>query len=368
MRTYNVISSDSHVVEAHDLWTNRVSAKYRDRAPHLLREETTDRLVCEDINLPAVGLLAGYKRGSGEQRFEGRWEECVPRGGYDSDARLEEIAVDGVDAEVLFPTLGMPMFAIKDLDFRWELFRAYNSWLAEEYCAPHKDTFFGLAMIDPENLDRAVAEIKRARELGLVGIMLPLYRSEENPYYDHSFDPLWAAAVEHQMPVNLHQVTSKKSQADVVRTRPLSPGELMADEQTIQGLLVDMISFGVFDRFPELYVVSAENDAGWAGHLIEKTDYYRSRLAPALRGATSAKDPEHYFRNNIRMTFMRDMSAVAQVGKTIPVECLMWGSDFPHMVTTWPDSIKVIDEHLHDQPQAIRDAIVIENVRELYRF
>lgn len=53
---------------------------------------------------------------------------------YNSDVRLEEIGRDGIDAEVLFPTLGMRMFPIEDAEYRRALFRAYNDWLAEDFC------------------------------------------------------------------------------------------------------------------------------------------------------------------------------------------------------------------------------------------
>ena len=39
MDSYKVISSDSHVVEPPDLWTGRVEAKFRDRAPRVIRNE-----------------------------------------------------------------------------------------------------------------------------------------------------------------------------------------------------------------------------------------------------------------------------------------------------------------------------------------
>src|SRR5262249_20773512 len=122
---YDLISADSHVVEPHDLWARRVPKRFRDRAPRLLHEADTDVLECDETSLPNVGLLAGCYHDDQDQRRDGRWDEDVPRAGYDPEVRLQELTRDGVDAEVLFPTLGMPMYPIEDLDFKWALFRAY---------------------------------------------------------------------------------------------------------------------------------------------------------------------------------------------------------------------------------------------------
>ena len=37
----------------------------------------------------------------------------------------------------------------------------------------------------------------------------------------------------------------------------------------------------------------------------------------------------------------------------------MWGNDFPHHVSTWPESKKLIDEHFADQPDDVRAAVVL---------
>ena len=43
MKEFKVISSDSHIVEPPDLWTDRIDPEYRERAPHVRRTEGHDR-------------------------------------------------------------------------------------------------------------------------------------------------------------------------------------------------------------------------------------------------------------------------------------------------------------------------------------
>ncbi len=210
--------------------------------------------MCDQAVLPQVSLLGGVYRSDDEVRLEGRWDEDIPASGYDSSERLVDLAQDGVDAEVVYPTLGMDFFPIEDPEFQWALFRAYNDWLAEEFCAPHKDRFFGIAMINHEDVDAAIKELKRVKQLGLVGVMVPLYVDDENPYYDERFDPLWAAAVENQMPINLH-LTTDKTKKRSRNPATLSPGQrLRADNGGVQAVLLDMIAYGLFDRFPSSWL------------------------------------------------------------------------------------------------------------------
>ena len=42
---YSIVSADSHVFEPPDLWTTRIDAKFRDRAPRIIREKDGDTFI-----------------------------------------------------------------------------------------------------------------------------------------------------------------------------------------------------------------------------------------------------------------------------------------------------------------------------------
>ena len=144
--------------------------------------------------------------------------------------------------------------------------------------------------------------------------MVPLYAGEDNPYHDPRFDPLWAAAVEHDLPVSLHAATTRD------RSRAWNKGtptDGVLRPYQIQRVLVDMIFSGLFDRFPELMIVSAENDAGWAGTMVERADFTVAPQPQARRpraGPCAKASPSEYFRRNMRLTFMRDHTAILPPG------------------------------------------------------
>ncbi len=69
--------------------------------------------------------------------------------------------------------MGMPMFAVPDLPLQHAVFRAYNSWLVD-YCSHAPQRLLGLAMISLDDVDWAVAEFKRTRDIGLRGACISI--------------------------------------------------------------------------------------------------------------------------------------------------------------------------------------------------
>jgi hypothetical protein len=129
-----ILSSDSHVFEPPDLWQTRIDAAFRDRAPRIERIDGGDHVVVEaDQILSGIGLIS-----NAGARFEapetisarGRFEEVL-RGGYDPEQHLEDMALDGVAGEVLYPSQGLFYFKVADPLLMSAIFRAYNDWLAD---------------------------------------------------------------------------------------------------------------------------------------------------------------------------------------------------------------------------------------------
>ena len=135
---FKLVSADSHIAEPPDLWTTRIDKKFRDRAPHMVHRDTGDAYIINGASNSAslVGLLATKpKYADPETLFglEGRWTD-VPEGAYDPVARAAELDREGIEAEILYTSVGLGLFGLKDLEFRQACFRAFNDWLAE-HCA-----------------------------------------------------------------------------------------------------------------------------------------------------------------------------------------------------------------------------------------
>jgi predicted TIM-barrel fold metal-dependent hydrolase len=121
----------------------------------------------------------------------------------------------------------------------------------------------------------------------------------------------------------------------------------------------------VFDRHPDLKIVCAEADAGWAPHYMYRMDHAYKRHRYWMKAPPLERLPSEYFKENIYMTFQDDWVAFQSKDMT-NVRRLMWASDFPHSDSTWPHSQAVLEEQTANLTEQERNWICHDNVAELY--
>jgi hypothetical protein len=79
-------------------------------------------------------------------KFPARNSPGEKPGGWNPRARIDEMEIDGVSAEVLYPTLGLRLFALEDAELQEACFRIANDWLIE-YCQTVPGRRVGIPMI-----------------------------------------------------------------------------------------------------------------------------------------------------------------------------------------------------------------------------
>jgi len=179
------ISADSHVVEPPELFAP-LQKRFGERAPHIrMTDEQGPRLDLGNGKLGiAVGsfLQAGQDFGSPDAlEIRKRGYELARPGVYDVAARLEDEALDGVDAEVVYPSLIFNVYQIEDLDIIKAAFTSYNDWVTD-YVSQAPDRLFGLASVQLYDLDHAIQEMERAKKAGHVGLGVPATAPPSRPY------------------------------------------------------------------------------------------------------------------------------------------------------------------------------------------
>ena len=335
-----LISADSHITEPPDVYVARVDAKYRDRAPHLVRNgERGDMFVMGDPLPPIpVGLIAAAGKDPAEIRVEGvKWED-MHRGGWDPAARLVEQDQDGVSAELIYPTVGMMFCNHPDFELKRACFRAYNAWLAE-YCGAAPDRLLGIGQIAMHDPREAIGDLEELRRLGMRGVMLPGEPAQED-YDSPLYDDFFRAAVAMRLPVSFHILTSRGRQF-----RGSALNGFMNTMRACQDVIGMLVFGGVFDRHPELKVVSVEADAGWVPHYMYRMDHaylrHRHHITP---GKELKRKPSQYVADNVCVTFQDDWTAfgAAKAGMINP-DSVMWANDYPHHEGTWPHSAEAIE-------------------------
>jgi predicted TIM-barrel fold metal-dependent hydrolase len=361
-RRYQLVSGDSHVNEPPDLWTARVPAKFRERAPRMQRFAEGDAWIIEGAPDPinfGMNAVAGLPP---EQISSWKFFEDIRPGGYDPVARANEMDQDGVDAEVLYPTprLGQGVAATKDPELHLALVRAYNDWLSE-YCEQKPERFAGQMLIPNRGVDAAVGEIKRvAGRPGMWGALLSFW-PHGSASVEREDDLVWEALLDRGWPLSIH-VSLNDTMPQAHRANPPGYGRFL---QT-PGIIVDLIFAGVFDRYPDLQVVMAEVDCGWVPYFKQQVDNNFMRMS-AHSSFDVQQLPSRYVERQVHFTYITDPYGLEN-RHHVGVERILWSSDYPHQSADWPHSWKTIQATFSGVPAHERDLILAGNACRLYGF
>jgi predicted TIM-barrel fold metal-dependent hydrolase len=293
------------------------------------------------------------------------------RGLFDSERRLKDLEGDGIVAEVLFPNR-VPFGHFKDAysqELREAGAVAYNRWLAD-FCREAPGRRAGMAVVSLRDIPGAVSELRRAKEDGLRGVMLPNYWRTEDipPFLDPCYEPFWAACSELGMPVNCH---GGASIGDVDMAQYGVAAMLTyATETTFLSTrpLTLMIWGGVFERHPDLTFVITESRADWVPSRLAFLDtVYENDLFGHIKETVKHKPSEYWHRQcYVVASFMSRDEALKR--DRIGLDRLIWGADYPHFEGTWPHTHRWLKETFGGLPTPEVRAILAENPARVFGF
>lgn len=381
-RQYRYISGDSHLEIDSKWWVDRVPAEYRDRAPRLVQlPDGGDAWLVEGSPLREVATdLYGGKGRDDWQPFAQSYDTTPGTG--PAEQRLREQDLDGIDAEVLFPGAQQPRLwrSIRDDDAYRAVVRAYNDFLAEDYCSVDRDRLIGLPVLPWTGVDDAIAEMERCARMGLRAVNLGVFPSGKS-HPTPEDDKFWEAAIDMGIPVAVHHQFERSGGPLVVfpdapkETLERMPGTrgfaehvtLFAREGAINALQLALA--GVFDRFPRLRLFFGETQIGWIPFFLEMAEvryerhrYWAERL---LRWKPMQRRPSEYIREHCYWGFQHDRVGVEMRDK-IGVDRLVWAVDFPHQDSEWPNSMGVVEWNFAGVPEDEKYRMVAANAIEFF--
>jgi predicted TIM-barrel fold metal-dependent hydrolase len=329
-----LVSADSHVDEDPKLWNS---------LPAHMQEE-----------LPKITAWTPDKR---------------PQGGNDPKVRLEHMDLDGVTAEILYPTATLRAFAVSK-DAQQAAFRIYNDWLAE-YCKTAPKRLFGVPCLSVYDIDWAVAELQRCAKKGLLGGLIWQVPEPSLPLHSRHYDKLWAAAAETGMPINFHILSGFSYNRFQSQMKGMESVRGAVNIKTADAVttIFDLVWSGVFIRHPKLKVEMVESEIGWMPFVLQQWDYYYNRfLKPGHTHQEFEIDrlPSEIFNDHVFATFMDDFAGTHALKYWGTKNC-MWSSDYPHANMTWPNSRAFIAKQIGELDYATQERLVSKNVIELYK-
>ena len=381
-RRYQIISADGHTIEPPTMWERYLPSRYHDRMPKLVKDpEGGDAWeVVPGQPVMPIGLVTN--RGEWGRRYEdnswfGTSYENMRQGAFDGAARLDEQAIDGVDAEVLYPSQRTMAAFMSQPDPGYHLagLDAYNQWMWEEFSAADRNRLIGLYQMPGVDIESSLMRLKEAKSLGAKGVIISALPSGNRELSDED-DPFWAAAEEAELPIHIHaglkhaglaasgEIPKVRSADHAIEFAVPSMQLMGGAVAEFSGTFAKMIYSGLFDRYPNIQFVMAECGAGWIPHCIEHMDdhWWRNRVW----SESSLKElPSYYFRQNWKATFIREPFAV-QNRAWFGVDNLLWSNDYPHHRHDWPYSRRIIEESMAGVDPIDKFKMICGNAQALY--
>jgi uncharacterized protein len=382
------ISADSHVVEGEEVFTG-LAERFGDDAPRVVNAGTVD----DAIVIPAKGGRGIRKRmgWAGLRVREGveidrrtghkpevddlsddvakallaKGFEGLRPGIRDGAFRGEDQDIDGLAAEFVYPGF-FGMFAFENTELLVACQKNYNDWL-HDYTNAGKERLFGLAALPMQDPVAAAEELERVLAMGYRGGVIPATSPAERPYHDLSYEPVWSLAEEAQFPLAMHVGMNAYIPTEF-RTRSAHKDEVFDygnTAATVQRTLVELMCRGVAERHPTLPFVVAEFNGGWIAYWLDRIDQGLQREARFRERDLTGERPHEVWNRQFYATIEDDRAAIA-TRELIGVNRLMWGSDYPHVDSTFPCSLGVIDELFEGVADADRAMITRNNVIDLY--
>ena len=304
---------------------------------------------------------------------------------WDDARRDADQLSDGVVGEVLYPNTvppfypGFVLFAgppkPEEYEHRRAGIHAHNRWLVD-FCARKPEQRAGVGQIFLNDIDDAIADATWIKENGLRGgVLLPTVAPDVDwvqPLYDPAYDPLWAALQDLDIVVNLHGGTGSPNYGKYPAT-PL----LLISEIPFYGMraFVHMLLSGVFERFPRLKFVIAEQGAAGMPALLSRLDSIIKNVQGGEIGELKYRADDalprlatEYFHQNVWIAASFPGPADWKCREIMGPDRFMWGSDYPHDEGTPPFTREHLRQVFCDVEEDEMRRVLASNAAALYDF
>jgi predicted TIM-barrel fold metal-dependent hydrolase len=379
-----VVDADSHWSEPADLFTKRAPAAFKDRVPRVEDVDGEAMWVFDGHPLgrySAAGVIGrdGSKESAQKALFE--WEhDMIHVGAYDPKVRLGVLDECGIDAQIIFPSTiglgGQDLGSVDDEALCRLAVEIYNDGMAEIQ-AESNNRLLPLPLMPAWDIASCVAEARRVAALGARGINMTSDPQDLGApdLANRAWDPFWEACTELQLPVHFHIGASVTGMTFYGKypwdSHPDNTKLAIGGTLLFIGnarVVTNLILSGMFDRHPDLKMVSVESGVGWIPFILETLDYEMAENAPREL-AELKKPPSEYFRSNLYATFWfeKNRNKLPELVEAVGEDNILFETDFPHPTCMYPKPLEAVAEKMATLSPEAQRKILGENARKLYR-
>ena len=381
-----IVDADAHMTERHDLFTSRAPKGFEDKVPHVEKIDGSDMWVLDGHTFGKAGSggtidLDGNKHPWTDSQG-GSWGiDDVHRSAWDPAARLEIMDEFDIDFQVIYPnSIGLGgqnlVNTVQDHELVLLCVQLYNDALAETQ-EESNNRLLPMPLMPAWDIDLCIAEAERVAALGMRGVNMTSDPQDLGApdLGDRAWDPFWETCTENQLPVHFH-IGASVTAMTFYGSYPW-PSHPMNTQLAIGGSLLfignarvvtNLILSGMFDRHPDLKMVSVESGVGWIPFILETLDYEMSENAPEELAALQ-KQPSEYFRSNLYATFWfeNNRNKLPDLIEAVGEDSILFETDFPHPTCLYPKPLESVAKKMATLPIETQRKIYGENAKKLYR-
>jgi predicted TIM-barrel fold metal-dependent hydrolase len=324
-----------------------------------------------DRQLPNIGLNAVVGRTPEEYGMEPTAYDQMRPGCYDVNERVRDMNVNGVLAQMCFPSFpqfsGSLFAGAEDKELALALVRAYNDWHIDEWAGSHPGRFIPLSLPPVWDPLLMADEVRRVSRKGChtVSFSQDPTGIGQPSLHDRHWDPFWKACSDEGTLVAVHIgsgtgmfFTSQDAPIDVMITNtPLS----------IANFAGDLLWSHILREFPDIKFALSEGGIGWIPYFLERADYVYQHHKAWTHQDFGDKLPSDVFREQVVTCFIDDAFGLKNRHE-IGIDMITWECDYPHSDTTWPEAPEILKRCLDGVPDDEIDKITHLNAMKHFNF
>ncbi|MBF6560681.1 MAG: amidohydrolase family protein [Candidatus Binataceae bacterium] len=371
------VDADGHILEAADCWEQYCEAKYKPTAIRVKTDAegyqyfeingTPSRVSRRGQPFSTIGNMGKVTREHGTVNLRLKYGDELPLGAMDAKDRVRRLDLEGLDAAIIYPSLGLSWETeCDDAAYAQAMTRAYNRWLID-WCADTGGRLIPVAHLSLGDPVAAAAELERAVKAGCMGGWVVQFVMNGKPHAHPDHDVLFAKAEELGVPIGIHPSLEPqwalpgRYKLDYVRKQPFFLNVTASD--SIRHALVSFMEYGTFEKFPKLKIIILEVGAGWASYWLDRMDaVYDTVIGRTL---PIKRKPSEYFRRNVWISADPDEHSLPAMMQLCGEDRFFWASDFPHPDHTG-DYMEELEELADKLPEPARAKMLGDNVRRAY--
>jgi predicted TIM-barrel fold metal-dependent hydrolase len=352
---FKPVDADNHYYEPLDAFTRHLDRKFAWRGVRPVQDgKRVQLLMGGRVNrfVPNPTFDPIIVPGCLDAQFRGRIPEGVDprslmkveplREEYrDRDKRVEVVESQGLEAVLLFPTLGcgVEQALHDDVDATMASLHAFNRWLEDDWGFDYRGRLIAAPMLSLADPDAAGAELDSLLERGarIVHVRpapVPGPNATSRSLGHRLHDPIWARLAEASVPAAFHLGDSGYNRllsaawggaAEFQGFGPMDVlGRIVVSDRAIHDSIASLVVDGVFTRHPALKVASIENGSDFLHLLVKRLRKQANQTPWVFR-----EDPLDTLRKHVWVApyFEEDLPALAELMGT---ERILFGSDWPH--------------------------------------